>query len=175
MKTLTDPKITVTGDQITICATIKDLPFNGLLVTRVSHGHVNPANPSHPRRIQSSNEAVFVEAPGEKVSFPNSFVAAIAAAVAPKTTFAPILDQSSTPGDVKVISELPYTVQWQQSDDAMPKATKPDTLPPQAVWTDIAGENSEKLDESAVKVGQWIRCVLSNASGVRISNPAQKK
>ena len=174
MKTLTDPKISVTGDQITICATIVDKPFNALLVTRVSHSYINPDNPRHPRRIQSSNEAVFLEAPGAKVAIPNEFITAVIAVVEPRSSFAPILHHHSKPGDIKVVSELPHTVQWQICDDPKPFSTVHDTPPPPAVWTDIPGETSEKLDESKVPTGHWVRAVLVNASGTSITIPTKK-
>jgi hypothetical protein len=177
MKTLINEKVVLSADgkSVTIIADVVDQPFSGLLVTRVSHHHVNPDNIKHPRRIQSSNEAVFMEAPGTKAAIPNKFIAAIFAAIEPKTTFAPIFKKTSVPGDVQIISETPVTYQWQVSDDAFPKATADRTPPPPAVWADISGEINPKTDLASVKLGQWIRCVASNASGKTISKPAQKK
>ena len=171
MKTLIEPQITVDGDKITIVAKIVDQPFNGLLVTRVSHGHLNPDHPNHPRRIQSSNEAVFVESHRAKFSMPNDFVIAIATAVEPATSFAPLFKKHSVPGNVEVVSESPVSYQWQVSDNAFPTGTFP--LPP-AIWNDISGATNATLDESTIKPGQWIRCVTKNATGTTTSQPAQK-
>ena len=174
MKTLKNPKceLSADGKQITIVADVVDQPFNGLLVTRVSHGHLNPDHSQHPRRIQSSSEAVFCESSRGKFAMPNDVFAAIAAACEPGTTFPPHFKKSSKPGSVEVVSELPFTLQWQISDNADPHGTYP---PPVAVWTDIAGADKPTLDESAIPVGKFIRCKATNAAGTTITRWAKKE
>lgn len=174
MKTLTNPQITVEGDKVTIVCQVKDLKLNRMLVTRVSHGHINPENARHPRRIQSSSEAVFIESPSGKLAIPNMVIAAIAAHAAPETSFPPVFQSDSTPNSVKVASETPVALQWQVSDNPAPIAEKPDTAPPAAVWADIAGATGESLEENLVKPKQWIRCVATNLAGKTISKPVQK-
>jgi len=171
MKTLIDHKITVDSDKITITATIAERPFAGLLTPRVTHGHMHPENMRHGRHIQSSSEAVFVKSSSGGFSISNDMLVAIAAAANPNTSFAPVL-KASEPGKVNVISESEPSFQWQVSDDAFPKGQYP---APAAVWNDIAGATSASLDESLVKINQWIRCVVKNATGTAISAPAQKK
>lgn len=163
MKTLTSVKVTVTGDDITICGKIQDIPFNGFLVTRVSHGYLHPEHMKHPRRVQSSNQAVFVEAPGIKFAIPNEVIAQIAAAAEPKTTFAPVFKRGIKLPCVSVISEIPHKVQWQISDSQ------------KGPFSDIEGATSETLDESKVPVGKWIQCVAINATGKTTTQPAEKK
>lgn len=175
MKTLTKPKITVNGDEITIVAKIVEQPFNKLLVTRVSHGHVNPDNVRHPRRIQSSNEAVFIESPAGKFAMPNEVIAAIAAHACPESSFAPVFVAGSTPDGVKVTSETEVTYQWQVSDNPAPIADKPNTSPPEAVWTDIPTATNAKLDQTLVAEKKWVRCVATNLTGKTISKPIQKQ
>lgn len=175
MKTLTSPQITVDGDKITIVSTIKDLPFNNLLTTRVSHGHLHPENLRHPRRIQSSSAAVFVESPAGKIAIPNQFIAAIAAYAFPASSFTPVFKAGSNPNKVMVVSETPVTFQWQVSDnEAFVISDKPNTAPTPAVYTDIPNATGDSLDESLVKSKQWIRCVATNLAGQTISKPIQK-
>jgi hypothetical protein len=149
-----------------------------MLVTRVSHVHVNPDNVKHGRRIQSSNEAVFLEAMGGvKVAIPNDFIAAVMAVVEPATTFPPHFTHESKPGSVKVVSEIPHNLQWQVSDHQfhIPNNVTEGWKPPEpAVWDDIAGETSEVLDESKVTPGKFIRCVATNAAGKSITPPVKK-
>jgi len=161
MKTLIQPQVTVAedGKSATIVVQIVDVPFNALLTTRVSHGHLNPDNMAHPRRIQSSNQAVFLEAPGVKVAMPNETIAAIFAAIEPKTTFAPVLKKDKD-GSIKVISETPVKLQWQVSDDGKS-------------WTDVAGANAPVLQSCNIKPGQWKRLTATNAAGKLESKPIQ--
>ena len=174
MKTLLNPVISVAEGKITIVADIQDVPFNGLLTTRVSHMHINPDNMEHHRRIQSSSECVFCEFNGGKLAIPNEVIAKIAAYAAPESSFTPKFKRGSTPKGVVIASETPVSIQWQISDDAFPMATKPDTLPPEAIWNDIPGATSEKLDDSFVKSGQWVRCVATNLAGKTITKAVKK-
>jgi hypothetical protein len=175
MKTLTNYKIKLSDDgkSVSITADVIDQPFSGMLITRVSHGHQNPVNTKYIRRIQSSNEAVFVESRQGKFALSNDFVAAIAAVVEPKTTFAPHFHKNSVPANVSVASETPVTYQWQISDNAYPEASEPHTPPPAAIWTDIVGATDAKLDETKIANGKWIRCVATNATGATITQPAR--
>lgn len=175
MKTLTKPQITVEGDTVTIVAKVEDLPFNGMLVTRVSHLHLHEENSRHPRRVQSSNEAIFIESPNGKMAIPNGFFAEIAAHVAPETSFAPMFRKCSKPCCVETVSETPVKFQWQVSDNAFPEADKPHTPPPAAVWSDIEGATERTINEDSVPSGKWIRCVATNSTGTTITKPAQKK
>lgn len=163
MKTLTQPQVTINGDTVTITAKIVDMPWNRMLLTKTTHGYVNPDNMKHPRRVVASSSAVFLEAPAGKVAMPNDFFAAISAAIEPKTTFAPVLQKGSTPNKVTVLTELPHTVQWQEADSAV------------GPWTNIAGATTDALDESTVANGKWVRCQITNAAGVTNSKPAQKQ
>ena len=174
MKTLTNPRTTIStdGKTATIVVDIEDLQFNAMLTTRVSHGHLHPEHMAHPRRIQSSNAAVFLESPGAKVAITNDTLAAIISVIEPRTSFAPVFKKSSVPGNVKVVSETPVTFQWQISDNAFPEGIYP---PPVAVWSNIDGATAETLDESKVPVGKWIRCIATNATGSTITKPAKKE
>ena len=177
MKTLANSKTTLSADgkSVTITADVLDAPWSEFLVTRVTHGHLNPANPRHHRHIQSSNAAVFVRAGRNTFAIPNDVLVAIAANIEPATGFAPLFKKGTLPPKVDVISETAVTFKWQVSDNAFPLADKPHTPPPVVAWTDIVGQTTNTLDEASVKVGQWIRCIASNASGTTISQPAQKK
>lgn len=175
MKTLRHAEISVEGDTITIKAKIVDQPFSGILITRVTHGHLNLENTRHPRRIQSSSEAVFVEAPNAKVAIPNKFISRIAAAMEPLTSFPPKVRPESQPNAILVWSEIPATYQWQISDNPKPIADKPHTPPPPAIWTDIDGETKNTIDESKIENGKWIRCVVKNGAGTTITVPCLKK
>lgn len=175
MKTLRSAEISVEGDTITIKAKIVDQPFQGILITRVTHGHLNHENMRHPRRIQSSSEAVFVEAPMAKIAIPNKLVSRIAAAMEPMTSFPPKIKRESKPNEILVCSEIPVTYQWQISNNPKPIADKPHTPPPPAIWNDISGETSNIIDESKVEVGKWIRCVVKNAAGTLITVPTLRK
>jgi hypothetical protein len=161
MKTLINPQVTVAedGKSATIVVQIVDAPFNGLLTTRTTHTHLNPDNMAHPRRIQSSNQAVFLEAPGVKVAMLNETIAAIFAAIEPKTTFAPVLKKEKD-GTIKVLSETPVKLQWQVSDDGK-------------AWTDVAGANARVMQSGDIKPGQWKRLVATNATGKFESRPVQ--
>ena len=167
MKTITSSKSTLSADgkELTIVCQVSDQPFNSLLTTRVSHGFVNPLHQAHPRRIQSSNAAVFCEAPAgkgktAKAAIMNEVLADIFAALEPLTTFAPQLKKMAD-GTVHVISETPVTFQWQVSTDKVN-------------WKDIPGATAATLDAAATTVGDWSRLVITNATGTTITNPTQK-
>jgi hypothetical protein len=162
MKTLVEPKITVTGDSITICAKIKEMPFNGFLSTRVSHFYLHPDHLAYPRRVQSSNQAVFVESPDAKFAIPNDVVIAIAAASEPLVTFAPKFKRGVPLPKVQVISETPHSLQWQISDSAL------------GDFKDIEGATTDTLDETKVEKGKWVQCVVTNATGKTTTPPAEK-
>lgn len=174
MKNLTNPKITVSedGKSVTIVADIQDTPFQENIITRVTHPH-NDVVASHVRHVQSSNAAVFVRHRGNGFFMPNEIIIAIASAIEPATSFPPHFHGVDK---LTVHSELPFTLQWQVSDDAFPKANKPHTPPPDAIWTDIEGQTKPELDkEAAIKSGQWIRLVATNAAGKTISKPVKVK
>jgi hypothetical protein len=174
MKTLSNPLITITGNKLTLTADIVDQQFNQILTTRVSHGHVHGEHHRHKRDIQSSSEAVFVKYGCHGAfALTNDFLIQCAAEVEPRTSFAPVFKEGSSPKGVAVISETSAQFQWQVSDDPTPKAVKDHTPPPPAVWTDIPGATKDSLDEAAVKKGQWVRCVAVNATGKTISQPAK--
>jgi hypothetical protein len=177
MKTLTSPSITVKDDTLTLTCRIEDLPFSNMITRRVSHLHINPDNVRHPRMIESNDQAVFLTSQGARVVMPNTFFAALMAAVEPATTFTPVFHPDSKPGNVKIISEIPYTLQWQVSDHEafQPNdATKGYAPPVPAVWTDVAGETNAVLDDSKIPAGKWVRCVATNAAGKTITRPVKK-
>lgn len=174
MKTLQNVQIEEKDGRIIISGEVKDMPYSGFLTTRTTHGYVNPENMAHGRHIQSSNEAIFVRAAGCVIAIPNDVIIGIASVMEPATTFAPIFRKGSKPCCVKVISESRASIQWQISDAAFPESDKPDTKPPEAVWSDIAGAISETLDESLVPKGRWLRCVAKNTTGTTISRAVQK-
>ena len=172
MKTLTNPQITVSADgkTATIVASIEDLPFQENIITRVTHPH-NDVVAEHVRHIQSSNAAVFVRHRGTSFVMPNETMIAIAAAIEPLTSFPPVIQKGDK---ISIHSELPATYQWQVSDDAFPAATQPHTPAPPAVWLDLAGQTAASIGENAdVKIGQWIRLVVTNACGKTISKPVK--
>jgi hypothetical protein len=172
MKTLENEKISVSADckTMTMTADIVDKPFNKLLITRVTHTHVNPDNHHHGRAVQMSNEAVFIHARQGSMAIPNDIFAKIAAAVEPLTSFPPVIKKGSL-GTIKVVSEIPVTYQWQISDNAFPKGPFP---LPEVVWTDIAGATSDTLDESTVEENKWVRCIVKNGAGLSVTQAAQK-
>lgn len=172
MKTLSLKNIILSDDgkSVTITADIADLPFNKLLVTRVTHTHVNPDNHKHGRAVQMSNEAIFVHSRRGSVALSNDFFAKIAATVEPLTSFPPVIQKGSI-GKIKVVSELPITYKWQVSDDAFQKGTHP---LPEPQWQDIPNSNSESLDESTIEENKWVRCVVTNGAGMSVTQAAQK-
>ena len=172
MKTLIFNKAILVDDgkSIVITADIVDTPFDGMLTTRVTHGHINPANMKHPRHIQSSNSALFIRHARHSVAMTNDFLVSVAAVVEPKTSFPPMIVEGKDPLSVELASESPVFYQWQVSDNAFPTGTFP---PPAAVWTDIAGQVSATLDKSSVKTGQWVQCVVTNSSGKSTGKPFQ--
>jgi hypothetical protein len=176
MKTVQNPvvKIAADGKSGTVSFDIVDNTYNGILTSRTSHGYCNPDNMRHRRYIQSSNEAVFVESAKARVAFMNHFFAIIAAYVDPLTTFAPEIKKGSALGVVNQSSETPVSYQWQVSNNAFPLAVAPHTPPPPAVWTDVQGQTAASLDESIIKTGQSIRCIITNSTGVSITKPAKK-
>ena len=175
MITLLSPKTVVAADgkSCTVTMDIVDQPFNALLVTRVTHHHTNPDNPAHPRRIQSSSEAVFLESPKFKGAIPNETIAAIFAAIAPQSTFAPTVSQSKD-GKITVASETPITMQWQVTDEVKPKPLISGEPRPNVIWTDILGATESVLPDDAIKPGQWKRLVVTNATGRFESRPVQR-
>lgn len=167
MKTITSSKSTLSADgkELTIVCQVSDQPFNSLLTTRVSHAYSNPLHQAHPRRIQSSNAAVFCEGPcgngkTAKAAIMNEVLAEIFAALEPMTTFAPQLKKTAD-GTVHVISETPVTFQWQVSAD-------------NKAWADIAGATAAMLDDSTIPAGQWTRLVMTNSTGATMTKPKQK-
>ena len=167
MKTITSAEATLSADgkTLTVICDVSEQPFNSLLTTRNSHFHINPLHDAHPRRIQSSNAAIFCEAPTPdhktaKAAILNEAVAAIFAVLEPQTTFLPQLKKMDT-GAIHVISEIPVTFQWQVSDD-------------NKTWMDIAGQTGANLDDAATQPGQWSRLVITNAAGSTIGPPLQK-
>lgn len=167
MKTIINSKSTLSADgkELTIVCQVSDQPFNSLLTTRVSHGFVNPLHQAHPRRIQSSNAAVFCEAPAgngktAKAAIMNEVLADIFAALEPLTTFPPQLKKLAD-GTVHVISETPVKFQWQKSADGK-------------VWSDISGATAGTLDDAATIAGEWSRLVMTNSTGTTITKPTQK-
>lgn len=174
MKYITNPKVTVApdGKSGSLTFDIIEKDFNQILTTRVSHGYLHRDNHRHPRRIQSSNEAVFVESPYAKAAMSNEVIAEIMAAVEPFTSFPPVLKAGMKPNAVHVISELPVKFQWQMTDDPAPKSK--DT-PKEAVWNDIAGETNAHLDETKIPKGLFVRLIITNGAGKTISAPHQIK
>ena len=148
--------IAADGKSGTMAFEIVDAPFNRLLISRNTHNHSNPDATKHPRHIQSSNEAVFVFSRMIGFFIPNKCIAQLAAAVEPKTTFAPVFKKDGT-----VASEIPVTYQWQVSDDGK-------------TWTNINGETNPTVDAADIKPGQWTRCIATNANGSTTSNPTVK-
>ena len=175
VKTLSNAKTVVSADgkTVTITADIVTAPWNEMLVTRVTHTHLNPDHQDHVRHIQSSNAAVFVRHRGFTFAVPNDVFAAIAAVIEPNTTFAPHFRRGTLPPKIEVVSELPMTLQWQVSEAAFPMAVAPHTPPPPAVWTDVQSQTAASLDESTLKNGQWVRCVATNSVGTTISQPVK--
>ena len=173
MKHLINPVTTIStdGKTVSITASIEDLPFQENIITRVTHPH-NDVIAEHVRHIQSSNAAVFVRHRGSSVLFPNESLIAIAAAIEPCTSFPPRFCKGEK---LTVHSELPFTLQWQFSDNAFPIADKPNTPPPDAVWADVEGQTKAAIDDSKVKSGQWIRVVATNSAGKTISKPIKVK
>jgi hypothetical protein len=175
MKNLTSPKVTISedGKTATIVATIEDSPFQENIITRVTHSHTDIIA-EHVNHVQSSNAAIFVRHRCHGFFMSNETFIAIAAAIEPCTSFPPHFHQDN--GELIVHSKLPFTLQWQVSDNAFPVAEKPHTPPPSAVWTDIPDQTAASLSEDApVKAGQWIRLVATNAAGTTISKPVQVK
>ena len=164
MKTLTNSKVTISDDgkTATIVADISDVKFDMVLMQRVTIGHLNPANMRHPRHVQISNEAVFVKAFGNGFAIPLDDIVAIAAAVEPKTSFAPVFKKSTSDLTVEISSELNPDFQWQASADGK-------------TWNDIAGQTSKTLDPKTVSTGQLVRCVASSDAGSMASNPIKIK
>lgn len=176
MKTLTNYKITVTGDKLTLTADIVEQQFNQILTSRVSHGHLNPDHQHHHRHIQSSSEAIFVKHMGHGFALSNDFVAALASVVEPRTAFAPIFKHSSTPNKVEVVSESPVALQWQTAPaEHFIESPTPHTAPTPVTWVDIAGETGDSIDESKVEKGHWVRCKAVNATGETTSRAVQRK
>jgi len=164
MKTLTNSKVTISDDgkTATIVADISDVKFDMVLMQRVTIGHLNPANMRHPRHVQISNEAVFVKAFGNGFAIPLDDIVAIAAAVEPKTSFAPVFKKSASDLTVEISSELNPDFQWQASADGK-------------TWNDIACQTSKTLDPQTVSAGQLVRCVASSDAGSMASNPIKIK
>jgi hypothetical protein len=177
MKTISNASVKISDDgkSVTITAELVDAPWSEMLTTRVTHPHLNPDNIKHVRHVQSSNAAVFVRHGCHALAVPNDVFVAIAAAIEPKTSFPPVFKQGTVPPTVEVISECCVSFQWQVSDDAFPKAAKPDVAPEPAVWTDIEGQTTNTIDETKVAKGKWVRVIATNASGSTISQPAQVK
>lgn len=174
MKTLKNLVATLDGTKMTIVADVVDEPFNEWLVSRVTHGYINPENQDHPRHVQSSNAAVFVRHCNNGFFIRNDDLVKIATLAEPCTSFPPKLKDGSVPPKLEFYSETPIKYQWQVSDNPLPMATAPHTPPPPAVWTDISGQVGDTLDESTVEVGKWVRCVATNMSGSTISQPVKK-
>lgn len=155
MKTITNVKITVIGDKMTMTADVADIQFSGFLTTRVTHGHLNPDNTRHPRHVQSSSEAVFVKHGRFGVAIPNDVLIEIAAQIEPKTSFAPLL-KSPKPLTVSAISESEVSYQWMIFDGKD--------------WKPIEGETKDELNKSKVKADDKVKCVVGNLSGSSESN-----
>lgn len=173
MKTLKSPivKLSADGKKVTIECDVVWQEVNHMMTTRVSHGHLNPDYHKHPRVVQSSNTAVFIKSRHGHFQIPNDVLAAIAAVIEPRTTFAPQFKKSSKPGCVDCVSELPVTYQWQISDDPAPIGTFP---PPVAKWDDIPNATEKEFNTSSIADGKWIRCIATNLSGSTVSQHAKK-
>jgi len=167
MKTIISSKSTMSADgkELTIVCQVSDQPFNSLLTTRVTHAYSNPLHQAHPRRIQSSNAAVFCEAPAgggktAKAAVLNEVLAEIFAALEPRTTFLPQVKKAAD-GTTHVISETPVTFQWQASTDNVN-------------WKDIPGQTDGNLAPSATADGEWSRLVITNSTGSTVTKPTKK-
>lgn len=153
------------GKTLTIVCEVAEQPFNSMLTTRVTHSYINEMHQAHQRRIQSSNAAIFCEAPGGngatvKAAILNEALADIFAALEPLTTFLPQLKKLDD-GKVHVISETPVTFQWQISTDGK-------------TWSDLTGETKSNITEGLIKPGEWSRLAMTNSTGTNISKAVQK-
>ena len=175
MKKLVNVKTTVTNGKITICADIEESAPNEFAfpVQQVTVGHLNPINPRWPRHCQISQDAYFIKCNGFGMAIFHDDLIAIAAQVEPKTSFPPVVKKLTDDLFAEVSSELNPDFQWQVSDDAYPQPTAPRTPPPQAVWSNIDGATSVKLDKTPLKTGQWVRCIISSEAGSVTSNPVK--
>jgi len=174
MKSIKNPKVTVSADGKSGSMTfdIVDQQYTPFLIQRVTVGHLNPLNLRHPRHVQISEEAVFVKAFGNGFAFPLDDIVAVATAIEPKTSFAPVFQKNTNPLVAQVASELNPDFQWEVcgNSPAPNNANYPDNK-----WIKIEGATSSSLDPSKVKSGQWVHCIASSEAGSVTSNPVQVK
>ena len=165
MKTLSNVKASVKDGKLTLTADIVEKQFTPFLIQRVTIGHLNPKNIRHPRHVQISNEAIFVKAFGNAFAMEIDDIVAIACAVEPKTSFAPLFHSQPKSENLtaEVCSELDPDFQWQVSD-------KIDST---VNWSNIEGQTTKALDKSKVKANQWVRLIAHSESGSMASNPVQ--
>ena len=167
-KTLSNPqsKVSEDGKSITITADLTDAEYSMILAQRVTIGHFNPKNMNHVRHVQISNEAMFVKAYWKGVAFDADALVAIATAIEPKTSFAPVFDKSDDPTKAIVISELPVTLAWETCTDKSVKIN--------SQWVVISGETSSMVKATLPK-GIWLRCRATNEAGTNCSLPGLTK
>lgn len=161
MKTLTNVKIQVKDGKVTLTADIEDKAFS-FPVQQVTVGYLNPENMKWPRHIQLSHEAVFVKAFGNGFAISQDDLVRLAAAVEPKTSYAPVFKKTENL-TVEISSELDPELQWQVSE-------RIDKL---QQWVDIPGEKSASLSRKPELVGKFVRCRASSDAGFTTTIPVK--
>ena len=177
MKTLLNPKalLSADGKTVTLTCDVAELPYGSQLTRKVSHGYLHPENIKHQRGIIATSDVVLVESRYGKAAITNAVLAALGAAVEPKTSFAPVFKKGSSPAGVDVLSETPFTLQWETTDKPNPIPQTHGKPMVQPIWTPIKDATGPKIDESSIPVGLWVRCVATNSTGSTASQPAQRK
>lgn len=162
MKCLSNFKTEVKGNKVFIEADILEQTF-GVRVQQVTVGYYNQKNLAWPRHCQLSHEALFIKAFGNGVGVKLEDLVALAAAVEPKTTFPPKMDNKlDSTLKVELSSELTPTLQWQVSEH----------IDNRADWKDIDGATDITFDKSKVETGHFVRVIARSDAGEMISNAA---
>ena len=177
MKTLCNTKTTISADgkTATITGDIVEKKFDLWAVTRTTHGYLNPKNMAHHRHIQSSHEALFVYSGQHYFGISHDDLVSIAAAIEPKTSFAPKLDKVEQDLTVHLESELNPYLQWEVGDKVTTEFKKNHFREEILNWRKIEGQTKPTLDKSTVKPGQFVRCVASSEAGSMTSNAVEVK
>lgn len=160
MKTLTNLKTVVDGDNVTITGKIIERKF-GHPVQQVTVGFMADTNPNWIRHAQISQEAMFVKHLAAGAAIPlEEWVTNVASVIEPLLNHPPTFRRSSTPLTVDFSSELEVTLQWQVAPVEG------------ADFQDIPGQTSRILDRDSVK-GGWVRCKGSSKAGWTTTPPVK--
>lgn len=161
MKSITNLKATISGDQITISGKIEEWQPS-LRVQQVTIGHASPHNPSWIRHVQISDSDFIVSRMMNGLTVNLDEWMDIAIQVEPKLASVPTFVKQPTKDNLSVVadSETPIDYQWSGSLDGNS-------------FKFIDGETTSTLDKTKIETNKFVICSVKNASGQTDSDMIQ--